>query len=1003
MDQRGVNGQVVHLSTSQHRLFDFLRKRSGDHHVAPTLAEIQGEMGFSSLAETKRALTNLKSVDGIDVFTHIEREGVKKEPHYFLSPETIETTVKPRAEVTGSESQRPQRQTRFSALYVSEPGFGTKAYDPHSMLGLRLFLEANGLNREVQEVIFQGGVIPHLPPYASKANLTAMKFLGWIPRRPGEAKTISETMLEERVAQIDDPYLNDFYPKHVNNLERRKIRDLADAFDAAGTEVSTLLRCIPEEAQVRVQHGEEDRKNIDHIVDATIATWAGEKKEKLVSDQKVYERKIAALEYESARNKFLSDIYGNMGLMQEFARKPEEKLKAHQERVSARLKQLAGETFWEEEEHGLVLGKEVPKYLSWASSGKKTPEQYRGLVKAKLAKVQDQLREAQRLREDSKARLEELARSVTWTDQLLATNRASVTRFTRQYPVNPDEVEVAWNNAKNLYTRHYFRWDVLQQIHPHPSARKLVEVDSGVMDISSGRTIRAEAEVEEIKRGGKNLLLIHNIRSTFSDAVGPRAIRDAKLEQNVQNMVLRKLFNPTEGSGNAIDNRPDIILLGAHNGGGFRAMPWFKDSDIIGSAEGSDEPMAVEGQKISYLVNLPTMQSIERLDWLVGHGFSNWDTKRYLTGPYASGAVLHTEDAEGVNKFLFMGNTDLIRFGKIAKEIEAYRKAMGETKNAAEKRRLAQIIKERKAAVKLDFKKVEAAGDFHLGAPDIMGRYSKDQFIRAYQQYQREHGLPDVASWDELLHGVMQGKFDSGTRYLGLPPEKFRQSVVEPILADKNLNGDQKAYLLAQRAMGNLRAITDHNLADQERLFALLCKPYAQEILKKKGTLVLASGNHANNSVRNSDEAASLASQFDEAYRDNRQLQVFSGKGSSVGVGWTTLPGTKGRKLFVMHKFPVRQDEGYGVLSHLRSMNNESDVVIAGDRHQPIIFYADGHAGALHPGMEPINTYVPFVGKQAGVRGVVNVLYDPSKRETYGWEMVLNPTLEAIVKRDKML
>jgi hypothetical protein len=471
----------------------------------------------------------------------------------------------------------------------------------------------------------------------------------------------------------------------------------------------------------------------------------------------------------------------------------------------------------------------------------------------------------------------------------------------------------------------------------------------------------------------------------------------------MQNIVLQKLLNPLDRLGNSSDRRPDILLVGGHNNGGFRAMPWFKDSDTITSAEGSEGPVQEDGRKISYLVTLPTMQSIEKLEWLVGHGFSNWDTKRFLSGPYASGAVLHTEDKEGVNRFLFMGNTDLIRFGKIAKQIEVYRAALSEATDVEEKKKLTKLIKDTKAEVKLDFKKVEAAGDFHLGAPDMMGRYSKDQFIRAYQQYQREHGLPDVASWDEMLHGVMDGKFQSGTRYLGLPPEKFRQAIVEPILADKNLTFEQKNYALAQRAMENLRAITVHNLADQERLFALLCKPYGQEILRKKGTLILASGNHANNSVRNSDEAASLASQFDESYRDNRQLQVFSGKGSSVGVGWMTLPGTKGRKLLTMHKFPVMQDEGYGVLNHLRNMNSDVDIVIAGDRHQPIIFYADGHAGALHPGMEPINTYVPFVGKQAGVRGVINILYDPSKRETYGWEMILNPTLEAIVKRDKMI
>jgi hypothetical protein len=986
--------QVVYLSKSQKKIFDFLRRKSSDRNVFPTLTEIQKGARFPTLEETKHALSDLKKVEGIDLFTHVRGEKNRKEPHYFLSPETLEVTVKPVREQNQEGSQR--RKPVYSALYIAEPGFGTKAFEEDSILGLRLFLEANGLNKEIQEVIFQGGVIPHIPPYSSKANLTALKFLGWIPRGPDEQRTVSEKMLEEKVDEIDDPYLDHFYSKHVNDGSRRKIRDLADAFKVSGEQVRRLMKCFPESTQLRIQHGEEDKKNIGHIVDATIANWSNTKKERLKEDEKSYHIKIGNLDEGLKEQEILRSIYSNPTLTGELKRKPGEKRQDHLQRVSRTM----GDMIQTKSPSDLdELAKEVHKYAFWASERKDYP----GLIGAKLKKVEEERLKNISAREELEAKIEELSGALSWTQQLLETNRASITRFTRQYPVNSDEVEVAWSIAKNLYNRGYFNWDVLQQIHPHPSARKMVVVDSGISDLSNGGTIKSEVEYETTTYDGKKVLLVHNLRSIFSDAVTARSIKDAKLEQNVQNMVLQKLLNSSDERSVKTDERPDIILLGGHGAGGFRAMPWFKDSDIIGSSEGSDDPLYNEGQRISYLINLPTMHSMERLDWLVRHGFSNWDTKRFLTGPYASGAVLHFEDQECVDKFLFVGNTDLIKFGKIAREIEVYRLELAQTKNLTKRKDLAKIIKETKDKAKLDFRKVEAAGDFHLGAPDMIGKTSKDQFMRAYQQYQREHGLPQLASWDEMLHGVMDGKFKSGTRYLGLPPEKFRQSVIEKVLADQSLSPEQRAYTIAQKSMENLRAITVHNLADQERLFALLCKPYAYEILKRKGTLVLASGNHANSSTQNSDEAASLASQFEESYRDRGQLQVFSGKGSSVGVGWTDLPETKGRKLFVMHRFPTRQDEGYGVLTHLRNMNNSADVVIAGDRHQPIIFYADGHAGALHPGMEPINTYVPFVGKQAGVRGIVNVLYDPNKKETYGWEMVLNPTLKAIIHKNKIL
>jgi hypothetical protein len=502
MDQRGVSSQIVYLSPVQYKLFDFLRRNSSDHHGAPTLLEIQKGVGFSGPAETRQALNSLRKVEGIDVFTHIERIGTVKHPHYFLSPETLEATVKSQTGLVEGNL----RKNNYSGLYIAEPGFGTKAYDEHSMLGLRLFLEANGLNREIQEVVFQGGVIPHLPPYATKANLTALKFLGWIPRKAGEPKTISERLLEERVEQIDDPYLDDFYPKHVNNETRRKIRDLADAFEVAGREVSILMKSLSEDAQLRIQHGEEDRKNIGHIVDATIANWADQKKAKLASDQKVYATRIDSIDFGLERNEFLSRVYRNTDLSQELARKPGEKVKAHGERVSDKLRQFAGEEFWDADGRGDVLGKEVSKYTRWASSGKKTPEQYLALIQKRIERIEKQDSEARRTKEDLEIRLKELSMAVTWTDQLLESNRAFVTRFTRQYPINSDEAEVAWNLAKNLYTRNYFRWDVLQQIHPHPSARKTVIVDTGVIDIPRGVSVKAEVEVENITHGEKNLL-----------------------------------------------------------------------------------------------------------------------------------------------------------------------------------------------------------------------------------------------------------------------------------------------------------------------------------------------------------------------------------------------------------------------------------------------------------------------------------------------------------------
>ena len=546
------------------------------------------------------------------------------------------------------------------------------------------------------------------------------------------------------------------------------------------------------------------------------------------------------------------------------------------------------------------------------------------------------------------------------------------------------ELELIFKKSKDHYSKNFFKWDIKQHMSFHVSSRKNINVETGVVnDINTGEKDVAEVEYDIMNDGKKNILLIHNINSSYTDNVGSRTIKEAKLESNYNNIVLQKFYKEIEGIAS-----PDIMLLGGHSLGGFRVMPWFKKSEHMIDGE------FVKGQEISYLITLPTLQSIPRLDWLAGRIVNN-HTKRYKKGPYGSGAVLHTENADKVNSFKIIDTAKLIEFGKLATEIETYEKYINdETVTDEVKTQLGDIVRE-------NYKKIEAAGDFHLGAPDEVDRYSKDQFIKATHIYQQKNGLPDIVSWDEMLHGAEERIFSSGTRYMSKTPEKFYQSVIQPILNDKSLSGEDKAYKIAEESMKNHRGITVHNISEQKHMFKLLLKPYASQVLNNNGQVILMSGNHHNKSQRAADEALELANQFDESYIDNKKLHVFSGKGNDVGLGTINLEGDK--KLFGMHKFPEVNDEIYGMMTHMRKMNNDSDIVIAGDRHQTGAGYADGHLTVLHPGYEPINQYVPFIGKPAGVRGFNNIYYDTKHRGIYTVEFVLNPTLEKIVERDKIM
>jgi hypothetical protein len=917
-----------------------------------------------------------------------EKNSLDHTMRYGVAPQMLERIV------VGEDHKNNTKEV-YNALYLAEPAFGTKAFDnKYTMKGLALFLKANGYAKDIQQVIIQGGIIPHVPPYSSKGYSNDLKFLGQVPRID-KIKSFSEKWLENK---IDNKYEQKFYNDYVNDKDKKKIIDLPDAFRAAEIEIKKLMDGLPKSTLLRMQAGEEDRKNIGHIEDTYTQQWSKEKEgqisemrsetekriEKLTLNNFVNESKKVMLEKIISDTSLIKNVQESRG--EYYERIENVVLKVTDTMLSKYKMELDKSKYNKlknkyEHRESEILDK-IGKFLSETIKSDNNPKV---AIKESIQKMDNMKKENDKRIINYESKLESLDNAAKWTEQLIGGGmRRAVTWFTRQYPVFAPEVEFAFKKAKDQYTKHFFSWDIAQSKTFHVSPRKSIDIETGVINnINSKEKDVATVFYEISEFGNKKILMIHNINTSFSDTTGSNSIKDAKLESNYRNIVLNKFYEHLDDGA-----QPDIMLLGGHGVGGFRVMPWFKKTeDLI-----KDE--FVKNQKVSYLMTLPTLQSVEMLEWLTGRIVNN-HTKRYKKGPYGSAAILHSEDADKVNKFKIIDTAKLIEFGKIASEIDVYDKYINDKTVAKDvKNKLQDIVKE-------NLKKIEFAGDFHLGAPDHPDRYPKDQFIHAIQSYQQKHGLPDIVSWDEMLHGVEDRIFNSASRYLGMIPEKFRQSVIEPILNDKSLNGEEKAYKIAQESLRNQRAITIHNTSDQKHFFKLILKPYADQILADGGQVILTSGNHHNKSQRLSDEALELANQFPESYIDNNKLHVFDGKGNDVGVGTIRLEG--GKKLFYMHKFPEVNDEIYGMMTHMRKMNNDADIVGGGDRHQPGAGYADGHLVVLHPGMEPINKFVPLIGKPAGLRGFNNVLYDTNHRGIYTVEFILNPTLEKIVDNEKIL
>lgn len=996
--QKRVADEVVYLNPKDFKLFNLLKKSSTRVSDWKTLDDISKKSRMP-VKEVRKRIRLLGKNQGIPISTTTENVDEKKTVRFGLPPEVLGIPVK---QQRGKETNGNDHGPVYSALYLGEPAFGTKAYDPRSMAGLALALEVNNLSEDIDNVIIQGAVVPHIPPHWSKSYRDDSNFLAKAPRG-GRPKDAAELALEEK---IETEFERAFYEKHINDDEMKKITNLTAAFRNSEEQLMPLMDSLPEDATLTIQLGEEDRKNIDHIQLAYVMELAKEKSDMIAATQKEIKTTVLSSAEEYCAIHVQRDVLQfalDKSLIRRKDQKKRELVSDFMEREE-NIADIEGESidlasnYWGPD-NSEMLEKRLSKKKKLSESAIKSAMKYvfqagsdgrtaKAKIRQRIKELNGELEAFSSDKRDLVARLTELDKTATWTDQLLHSKRKSITWFTKQYPIDPAEVELTFKKAKDAYTRSFYGWRIPQStlIHVSPSKHIILETKSpgGIITSPEG-----QVDYSISAGGGKKVMLVHNIRHIFSDNVSNSSIKEAKLAMNYQNMVLKKFYqDEIKGI------QPDVVLLGAHNLGGFRAQPWFKESEHI------QEDGGITSRDLSYLINLPTFQSIPRLEWLANKGFSNWHVKRYVKGPYASGATLHTVSNEGVNSFTVIDNALLTEFGDRAAEIEAYRESLKEKGlSATDKKQIRALIKEKKAEVKFKLKTIEAAGDHHLGSPDQPYKTSKFQMIEASQSYQMRHGLPDVVCYDESLHGCLTF-FGSGSRYLAMTPPEFKRKVINPILAS-DMSGEDKAMEIAKMSLMNHRGITVHNEADQKQMFGESLMPYLGRVMKKGGQVILASGNHYNGGNKQSDEALELANQFTMGQRDSGQVIALSGRGSQVGAGTVVLPG--GQKLFYMHKFPERQDEIYGMMMHLRKANNDADIVLCGDRHQPGVGYADGHAVVLHPGYEPINKYVPLIGKPAGVHGFVNVGYDPDKKGVYKFDMVLDPTLEKVIEAEKIL
>jgi len=1004
--------QVVSLNSKESKAYSLIRKYSADSYLKqPTLGDIREISGARTNKEASALISSLTR-KGIPIFRKVNDSEGKRMTHYSLSPECLDLEIK-----KDEKGKKFEDEYRYSHLYIGEPGFATKCFDrENTMNGLALFLEENGLTPSIREVDIQGSILPHIPPYASKSYLDDLMILDIPPR-----KEEGFTKQEEDLMSFMPGYEKKWYEKYLINNEKKKITDRVGASEEIENQLKRLMRVLPEETKLRLHLGVGDRKNIEHIKTRIISEYAKVKAEEIKEKKKEIENKLktnTADYFTSTLQKIcLEKILDDSELTLHNKERRNEYLERMGEYFAGIITNIREDFIGGLKNSSSPLPvrgvpakgkvKDIIKFAYYVDTNIEGKKNKTKKFYEKISKIDEKISKIVSEKESLEQQLEGTSYERDWEEDLHKSGRSSITTFTKQHPVDSLHAEMADKRAKDEYLKPFFGFErIAQKISVHDSIRKSISFETKVItDVKKGEKEKLEADYEIIDEGKKKVLFIRNIREHRSDNITPRAIKDAKIEMNRLNITLNKI-KETEKI-----EQPDLILLGAQMGGGFRVMPWLKESQNFLKDKFREE------KDVGLLVNLPTLQSSEKLEFLLRKGCRNWNVKRYADYPTGNAAVLHREDKEGVNSFLVMDTDLLSEFGIKAAEIRRYREELKNNKKLPKdkKEELKKLIKQKRQEVKFNPKVIEAAGDFHLGAPDMPERYSKDQLIEAMKSYSRRHGLPDIVSWDEVLHGTMDRVFSSASRYMAKSPPEIKSKIINPLLKkpEEKMTPKQEAKFwkerneeMAKELLTNHRAITIHNQAEQLEYFDRILKPYAEEILENGGKVILTSGNHWNKSCRNGDEAKQLAQHFPTNLRDEGRVIANSGYGNDFGMGHTVIGKDQNgndQLLYVSHRFKRAQDEVFGIMAHLRKQNDDSAIIIGGDTHVGGVGYGDKRGVVLHQGMEPFNQYCGTIGAPGSARGFARIGYDPEKRGLLKMSLILTNTLEKIIEEENII
>jgi hypothetical protein len=903
-----------------------------------------------------------------------------------------------KAKAEGRPEVSLEKRASVTMLEIGGLAIGTKVYDPSILVGLRYFLEANGYEKKINNIIVAGGMVPFVPPHYAKIFSEYMRGLGNKPGCEDYGEAVKTVIEQMQLEGVQKEYMDKYF--------KGKITTLGEAEAYSKEEFRKFLEPF-KNAAVDYFPGLEDHWNMAAARE--------------VERQNYSENKSKDLEVKIAERKNL--IRENNDLEKSIKLENRE-IKDHQQylKIVSKLNNELNKCKTDEErENCLKVWKNDKRKLREVPHGEK------GYIESMISLTNQPLNDAvksvnDRLKETNDL-IEEARNSIKHDTEQIETNKGKIsdyereiarqksfmgnkliTKFTGHVDLNPAEEEMLWKKVKDAYKDRYAEMFKGYNLRTHISRQSSITVSVENEEVKFSEAFN---EIDLIKLKSSDLEKLVVVMSKM----GPTARPILNAIQNVAKELAYKAKMEAyckDKEGNPIMGEvPDVFIV-ANEGGGFRAKPfskYYEPLPPVGSTE------KISASEICMAVQIPGLESLILSEIMREKGLKDKSTKKQEQKRTASGAVIHTMRDDGTHLVEYADWTYLKELGEMASQLEKL------DKNSKEYTELKQKLESRANLKKSAPRKTLVLGDNHVGSGAPRGYKTSLEYIDMAKNYVNQNYITiDRLAASELVNGDIPIKVQSPYHEWGPIPsaietemrEFYEKGITEIYSSGKT--GPERELALKDLAwkinqewkhVYQIRPINGISMQMDEvneRVRELFTKT-----LESGGELVFISGNHPNKVCPGYDEAKELARMvydLKKTYKD--KIVVIEGQGCQTG-STGTLTEKDGRKTYFCHVTArgSGQDAVLGDMGKMLGSANPASHFIAYHIHQAEFGFADGTAHTVAAGMQPSNLYIVTGGLRPAPKGFVTI-YDLQNNPGYvAWETVLGNTLEKYYDKDE--